>query len=60
IGYGVTKINIATDMRLIWAGVYREFFSNSPEMFDPVIPGKKYIEELKVFVQHKCKSLVIV
>lgn len=59
IGHGVTKINIATDMRLIWAGVYREFFSNSPEMFDPVIPGKKYMDELKEFVQQKCKSLVI-
>lgn len=59
IKYGVTKINIATDMRLIWTGVHREFFSSSPEMFDPVIPGKKYMEELKEFVNQKCKSLVI-
>ena len=60
IKYGVTKINIATDMRLIWTRVHREFFNNTPELFDPVIPGKKYIEELKVFAQHKCKSLMIV
>ncbi len=59
IKYGVTKINIATDMRLIWARVHREFFSGSPELFDPVIPGKKYIEELKLFVKQKCLSLVI-
>jgi fructose-bisphosphate aldolase class II len=59
VKFGVTKINIATDMRLIWAGVHREFFSNSPEMFDPVIPGKKYMEELKVLVQQKCNSLKI-
>lgn len=59
IKYGVTKINIATDMRLIWAGVHREFFSVSPEMFDPVIPGKKYMEELKEFVKRKCQSLTI-
>jgi fructose-bisphosphate aldolase, class II len=57
IRYGVTKINIATDMRLIWARVYREFFNNSPELFDLTIPGKKYIEELKKFIQQKCLSL---
>ncbi len=59
IKYGVTKINIATDMRLIWARVHREFFNNSPELFDPVVPGKKYMEELKLFVQQKCRSLII-
>lgn len=59
IKYGVTKINIATDMRLIWASVHREFFCSSPELFDPAIPGKMYMEELKEFVKQKCKSLVI-
>jgi len=59
IRYGVTKINIATDMRLIWARVHREFFKDSPDLFDPVIPGKKYIEELKQFVKEKCLSLII-
>lgn len=59
IQLGVTKINIATDLRLIWARVHREFFMNSPELFDMVIPGKKYIEDLKMFVKHKCQSLVV-
>lgn len=59
ISLGITKINIATDIRLIWARVHREFFQHYPEQFDPVIPGKKYIEELKSFVNQKCKSLVI-
>lgn len=59
IKYGVTKINVATDMRLIWTRVHREFFYNSPELFDLVIPGKKYMEELKEFVKNKCQSLVI-
>lgn len=59
IKYGVTKINIATDMRLIWTRVHREFFYNSPEIFDPVIPGKKFMEELKEFVKRKCQSLTI-
>jgi fructose-bisphosphate aldolase, class II len=56
---GVTKINIATDMRLIWTRVHREFFINTPELFDPVIPGRKYMEELKEFVKQKCQSLII-
>lgn len=59
IKYGVTKINIATDMRLIWTRVHREFFKESPDLFDPVIPGKKYIEELRQFVKQKCLSLII-
>lgn len=59
ISLGVTKINIATDMRLIWTRVHREFFKNTPELFDPVIPGKVYIEELKEFVKQKCESLII-
>jgi fructose-bisphosphate aldolase class II len=59
IKYGVTKINIATDMRLIWTRVHRDFFMNSPELFDPVIPGKKYMEELNLFVKQKCESLII-
>ena len=59
IKFGVTKVNIATDLRLIWTRIYREFFNNSPELFDPVIPGKAYIEELVKFVNKKCQSLKI-
>ena len=40
INYGVCKINIATDLRLLWARVYREFFRDSPDQFDPILPGK--------------------
>jgi fructose-bisphosphate aldolase, class II len=46
---GVCKINIATDARLIWARVHREFFRQSPSLFDPVVPGKTYMEELEKF-----------
>jgi fructose-bisphosphate aldolase class II len=59
IKFGVTKINIATDLRLIWTRIHREFFNRTPELFDPVIPGKKYIEELTKFVNNKCQSLKI-
>jgi len=57
IKLGVCKVNIATDMRLIWTRVHREFFLNEPEKFDMVVPGKKYIDELEKFVANKCLFL---
>ena len=57
ISYGVCKINIATDLRLLWARVHREFFMHSPGLFDPTIPGKKYIEEFEEFMINKFKLL---
>lgn len=53
IKYGVCKINIATDTRLLWARVHREFFRDTPELFDPIIPGKKYIEANEAFMLEK-------
>lgn len=44
IQLGVCKVNIATDLRLLWARVYREFFHTQPDQFDPVLPGKIYME----------------
>jgi fructose-bisphosphate aldolase class II len=57
IRLGVCKVNIATDMRLIWTRIHREFFRDSPEKFDMVIPGKAYMDELESFVVQKCRSL---
>ena len=51
IGYGICKVNIATDLRLLWTKVHRRFFAEQPELFDPVIPGKKYMKA--------CKELMI-
>ena len=53
IKYGICKINIATDTRLLWTRVHREFFRDSPELFDPINPGKTYIEEYVKFMQQK-------
>ena len=53
IKYGICKINIATDARLLWTRVHREFFRDSPELFDPINPGKTYIEEYVKFMQQK-------
>lgn len=56
---GVCKINIATDLRLIWTRVHREFFLLFPEKFDMVIPGTEYINTLQKFVATKCCDLII-
>jgi fructose-bisphosphate aldolase class II len=57
IALGVCKINIATDFRLIWTRVCREFFMEQPEQFDPVIPGRTYMDALEDFVAGKCRML---
>ena len=57
IGLGVCKVNIATDMRLIWTRIHREFFQNTPELFDMVVPGREYMDALELFVAEKCNFL---
>ena len=44
IPYGICKVNIATDLRLLWTKVHRKFFHEQPALFDPIIPGKAYIK----------------
>jgi fructose-bisphosphate aldolase class II len=53
VAYGVCKINIATDTRLLWTRVHREFFKTTPELFDPVVPGKTYMAEYEKFMLEK-------
>ncbi|MGD9555393.1 MAG: ketose-bisphosphate aldolase [Mangrovibacterium sp.] len=57
IGYGVCKVNIATDLRLIWTRVHREFFRDHADLFDPVIPGKDYIREIEAGMLEKFELL---
>jgi fructose-bisphosphate aldolase class II len=57
IRFGVTKVNIGTDGRLIWTRVHREFFKASPKEFDFMMPGKVYINEYADFVASKCAQL---
>jgi fructose-bisphosphate aldolase, class II len=59
VRHGVVKINIATDMRLLWTRVCREFFRESPDQFDPVIPGRRYMDALKSLVAMKCRELMV-
>ena len=50
IHYGICKVNIATDLRLLWTKVHRKFFIEHPDQFDPVIPGKEYMKAYKDFM----------
>ena len=47
IAYGICKVNIATDFRLLWTRINREFFRDQPDQFAPIIPGKQYIQAVK-------------
>jgi len=51
--YGVAKINIDTDGRLIWTRVHREYFRDTPKGIDLRDPGKVYIQEYANFIAHK-------
>ncbi|MFD2521680.1 class II fructose-bisphosphate aldolase [Emticicia soli] len=53
ISLGVCKINIATDTRLLWTRVVREFFRDTPEQFAPTTPGKVLMEEYVKFMLNK-------
>lgn len=57
IKLGACKINIATDMRLIWARAHREFFLEQPDKFDLIVPGKTHMEALAAYVSEKCTTL---
>ena len=57
IRFGVTKVNIGTDGRLLWTRVHREFFRERPGEFDFMIPGRTYMDEYAAFVEKKCLQL---
>jgi fructose-bisphosphate aldolase class II len=57
ISYGICKVNIATDLRLLWTKVHRKFFAEQPELFDPVIPGKEYMKVYKEFMIERFEVL---
>lgn len=54
---GVTKVNIDTDGRLVWCGVYRETFRDKPADFDPRTPGKPFMAAYAEYVTAKNKAL---
>ncbi len=50
---GIAKINIATDSRLIWTRVHREYFQEHPESVDFRVPGANFTQEYARFVAEK-------
>jgi len=57
VKYGVSKVNIDTDIRFAFTGIIREFFSKNPSEFDP----RKYLgaarDAVKNMVEHKIDIL---
>jgi len=57
ITYGICKVNIATDARMVWTRVHREHFKLHPEDIDPLPAGRIYVEELKKLYLEKFSLL---
>ncbi|GAA3635875.1 class II fructose-bisphosphate aldolase [Flavivirga jejuensis] len=57
ITHGVCKLNIATDLRLLWTRIFREYFRDHNGEWDHLIPGKQYMEELEVLLAKKFELL---
>ncbi len=51
--YGVRKVNIDTDGRLVWCRVHRESFRDQPEIFDLRPAGEIFIAEYARYIEHK-------
>ena len=55
--YGVSKINVDTDLRLAMTAQIRRVFAEDPSVFDP----RKYLgaakEEIKATVAHKINNV---
>ena len=57
ISFGVCKVNIATDTRLLWTRVVREHFKDHPDDFTPIKSGEKYMKAYKAYMDKKFKLL---
>lgn len=57
ISYGVCKLNIATDLRLLWLRIFREFFRDHNGEWDHLTPGKQYMQELEYLLEEKFRML---
>lgn len=53
VAFGICKVNIATDIRLLWTMVNREFFRDHPDEFAPTTPGKIFMETYKACMLKK-------
>ena len=57
VKYGISKVNIDTDLRLVMTAIIRKVFQEEPKVFDP----RKYLgparEEIQKMVEHKIDVL---
>ena len=51
------KLNIATDLRLLWLRIFREFFRDNNGEWDHLKPGKQYMQELEHLLEQKFTML---
>lgn len=51
--FGVVKINIDSDGRLIWTRIHREYFRDKLNGIDLRDPGKIYMKDYADFIAHK-------
>lgn len=52
IKYGVRKINIDTDLRMVTTGALRQYFTEHPKEFDP----RKYLKNSTIAMSALCKQ----
>jgi len=57
IPLGICKVNLATDFRLLWTRVMREYFHRHPDQFAPIPPRKIYQNAVQALVMEKCTLL---
>ena len=57
ISNGICKANIATDARIVWTRVHRAYFQEHHEKFDPLPPGRIYMNELEILYREKFRML---
>lgn len=58
IPFGVTKVNIDTDGRLVWMRAHREHFRDHTDNFDFRKPGEAFIKAYADFIDHKSEKLL--
>ena len=57
VSFGMTKVNIDTDGRLVWTRVHREHLRDHTDNFDFRKPGRAFIDAYAAFIVHKAKKL---
>jgi len=52
---GISKININTDLQIVWSNAVKDFISNNPNVYDP----RKIIASGKTSIQNKIREKIL-